>query len=324
MLVVTFVDYSFLNVTTIMLPEKDIARFISYFGMTVVVFNFLIQSFATHNIVKHYGMRVAMLINPIHIGLFTIAAVVVGYISGHAAGSELFVVFFISIAMSKLFISSLRDALDQQTFRLYLLPLEHNIRIDVQTKVEGIVMALATVLAGALIILLNKVRVFDFFSVTVATIPLVGAWCYISNTLNKGYRITLQNTLAFARTTTDQHRERSYNVPDVLQKGIASNVDGRVMYALRLMEQVEPALFENTVVTLAATGSPRVRKYVEERIRVDRLVESRRDEIHGLATRAADQVEDSDHIGITLDRLIELGNSRNRNDRLIAARTLST
>src|SRR5690606_3479384 len=31
MLVVTFVDYSFLNVTTLMLPEKDIARFISYF-----------------------------------------------------------------------------------------------------------------------------------------------------------------------------------------------------------------------------------------------------------------------------------------------------
>src|SRR5690606_40471953 len=71
-------------------------------------------------------------------------------------------------------------------------------------------------------------------------------------------------------------------------------------------------------------SSDLVRKYVEERIRVDRLVESRRDEIHGLATRAADQVEDSDHIGITLDRLIELGNSRNRNDRLIAARTLST
>ncbi|HEY8512592.1 MAG TPA: HEAT repeat domain-containing protein [Cyclobacteriaceae bacterium] len=324
MLAVQFVDYSFLNVTTIMLPEKDIARFISYFGMTVVVFNFLFQSFATPNIVKHYGMRVAMLINPILIGLFTLAAVVVGYISGHAEGSELFVVFFISIAMSKLFISSLRDALDQQTFRLYLLPLEHNIRIDVQTKVEGVVMALATVLAGALIILLNTVRVFDFFSVTVATIPLVGAWCYISNMLNKGYRTTLQDTLAFGRTATDQQRERAYNVPDVLQKGITSNVDGRVMYALRLMEQVEPALFENTVVTLAATGSPRVRKYLEERIRVDRLVEGRRDEIHGLATRAADQAEDSDHIGITLDRLIELGNSKNPNDRLIAARTLST
>jgi AAA family ATP:ADP antiporter len=324
MLVVTFVDYSFLNVTTLMLPEKDIARFISYFGMTVVVFNFLFQSFATQNIVQHYGMRVAMLINPILIGLFTLAAVVVGYASGHGADSELFVVFFISIAMSKLFISSLRDALDQQTFRLYLLPLEHNIRIDVQTKVEGIVMALATVLAGALIILLNTIRVFDFFSVTVATIPLVGAWYYISNRLNKGYRITLQNTLAFGSTAADQQRDRAYNIPDVLQKGITSNVDGRVMYALRLMEQVEPALYENTIVTLATTGSPRVRKYLDERFRVDRLVEARRDEIHGLATRAADQVEDSDHIGITLDRLIELGNSRSPNDRLIAARTLST
>lgn len=324
MLVVTFVDYSFLNVATIMLPEKDIARFISYFGMTVVVFNFLFQSFATHNIVQHYGMRVAMLINPVLIGIFTLVAIVVGYISGHASGSELFVVFFISIAMSKLFIASLRDALDTQTFRLYLLPLEHNIRIDVQTKVEGVVMALATVLAGALIILLNAVRVFDFFSVTVCTLPLVGAWYYISNTLNKGYRTTLRNTLTFGSAASDRQRERAYNVPDVLQKGIESDVEGRVMYALRLMEQVEPALFENTVVTLAGSGSPRIRKFLEDRVNVDRLIESRRDEIHGLATRAADQMEDSDHIGITLERLILLGNSRNRDDRLIAARTLST
>src|SRR5690606_32624852 len=163
----------------------------------------------------------------------TLAAVLVGYISGHNRGSEFFVVFFISIAMSKLFIASLRDALDQQTFRLYLLPLEHNIRIDVQTKVEGVVMALATVLAGAL------------------TIPLVGAWYYISNRLNKGYRTTLQNTLAFGRAATDQQHERGHNVPDVLQNGIESGIECRVMYALRLMEQVEPALFESTVVTLA-------------------------------------------------------------------------
>ncbi|HLT81969.1 MAG TPA: HEAT repeat domain-containing protein [Cyclobacteriaceae bacterium] len=324
MLVVTFVDYSFLNVTTIMLPEKDIARFISYFGMTVVVFNLLFQSFATPAIVKHYGMRVAMLINPVLIGIFTLAAIGVGYTTGHSRGSELFVVFFISIAMSKLFIESLRDALDTQTFRLYLLPLEHNIRIDVQTKVEGVVMALATVLAGALIILLNSIRVFDFFSVTVATIPLVGAWYYISNTLNKGYKTTLRNTLAFGRVPSGHHREHSYNVPDVLQKGIESDVDGRVMYALRLMEQVEPALFENAVVTLAGNGSPRIRQFLEERVQPDRMVESRRGEIHNLANRAADHVEDSDHIGITLERLIQLGNSRNRDDRLIAARTLST
>src|SRR5690606_7679591 len=109
-----------------------------------------------------------------------------------------------------------------------------------------------------------------------------------------------------------------------LQKGIESDVDGRVMYALRLMEQVEPALFENAVVTLAGNGSPRIRQFLEERVQPDRMVESRRGEIHNLANRAADHVEDSDHIGITLERLIQLGNSRNRDDRLIAARTLST
>ena len=324
MLVVNFVDYSFLNVTTIMLPEEDYARFISYFGLTVVVFNFLFQSFATQNIVDHYGMRVAMLINPVLIGLFTLAAIVVGYYFGYSKGDELFVVFFICIAMTKLFISSLRDALDTQTFRLYLLPLEQNIRIDVQTKIEGIVTALATLLAGALIILLNSVKVFDFFSITVFTLPLVGAWYYISSRLNKGYRSTLQNTLTFAHPQSGKQAGRAHTVTEVLHKGLESSDDGVVMYVLKLIENLEPALFENLVVSLAGSDSPKIREYIEQRVRVNSLVRVRTDEIHGLAARAADQAEDSDHIGVSLDRLIALGKSRQPQDRLLAARTLST
>lgn len=324
MLVVNFVDYSFLNVTTIMLAEEDYARFISYFGLTVVVFNFLFQSFATQNIVDQYGMRVAMLINPVLIGLFTLAAIVVGYYFGYSKGDELFVVFFICIAMTKLFISSLRDALDTQTFRLYLLPLEQNIRIDVQTKIEGIVTALATLLAGALIILLNTVKVFDFFSITLFTLPLVGAWYYISSRLNKGYRSTLQNTLTFARPESEKKQGRAYTVNEVLHKGLESADEGVVMYALKLVENLEPALFENLVVSLAGSDSPRIREYIEQRVRVKALVQPRTDEVHGLATRAADQAEDSDHIGIGLERLLTLGKSRQPQDRLIAARTLST
>ncbi|HLT72603.1 MAG TPA: HEAT repeat domain-containing protein [Cyclobacteriaceae bacterium] len=324
MLVVNFIDYSFLNVTTIMLPEEDYARFISYFGLTVVVFNFLFQSFATQNIVDHYGMRIAMLINPVLIGLFTLAAIVVGYYFGYSKGDELFVVFFICIAMTKLFISSLRDALDTQTFRLYLLPLEQNIRIDVQTKVEGIVTALATLLAGALIILLNTVKVFDFFSITVFTLPLVAAWYYISSRLNQGYRSTLQNTLAFAQPESGKLSGRVHTVNEVLHKGLESTDEGVVMYVLKLIENLEPALFENLVVSLAASDSPKIREYIEQRVRMNALVLGRTDDIRRLASRAADQAEDSDHIGISLDRLISLGKSRQPHDRLLAARTLST
>lgn len=324
MLVVNFVDYSFLNVTTIMLPEKDYARFISYFGLTVVVFNFLFQSFATQNIVDHYGMRVAMLINPVLIGVFTLAAIIVGYYFGYSRENELFVVFFICIAMSKLFISSLRDALDTQTFRLYLLPLEQNIRIDVQTKIEGIVTAFATLLAGALIILLNTVKVFDFYSITAFTLPLVGAWYHISSRLNKGYRSTLQNTLTFAQPQSTKRPGPAHTVNEILNNGLESDDDAVVTYVLKLVENLEPALFENVVVSLAGSDSPKVREYIEQRVRVNALVQGRKDEVHGLATRAADQAEDSDHIGISLDRLITLGKSRHRDDRLLAARTLST
>jgi hypothetical protein len=292
--------------------------------MTIVVFNFLFQTFATQRIVDEYGMRVAMLINPVLIGLFTLAAIIVGYYFGYSQRDELFVVFFICVAMSKLFIASLRDALDNQTFRLYLLPLEQNIRIDVQTKIEGMVTAFASLLAGALIILLNTVKVFDLFSITAFTLPLVGAWYFISNRLNRGYRLTLQNTLAFARPAGDKRTEKAYTVNVVLNNGLESPVEGKVMYVLKLMEKLEPVLYENVVVALANSMSARVREFIEHRMKVASLVQGADNEIRGLASKAADQAEDSDQIGLSLDRLIQLGKSRNREDRVLAARTLST
>lgn len=319
MLVMNFVDYSFLNVTTLMMAEKDYARFISYFGMTVVIFNFLFQTFATERIVNEYGMRVAMLINPMLIGLFTLAAIFVGYYFGHSQNASQFVVFFICIAMSKLFISSLRDALDNQTFRLYLLPLDQTVRIDVQTKIEGMVTALATLLAGAIIILLNTLKIVDFFSITVLTFPLVGIWYFISNRLNQGYRHTLHNTLAYTRPSGSLS-ERAFTVTEALTNGLDSPTEERVIYALKLMEELEPAHFESVLVTLANSDSARVRAFVRERASSAIGSHDGRSEIRDLAAKAYEHSYESDLIDISTERLLRLSKSKNPQDRILASR----
>ncbi len=149
---ISFVNYSFLNVTTLFITDPDrLASFISYFELTIVVFGFLFQVFATDRILAEYGMRVSLLVSPLLIGFFTITALILGSIFGYSPTDNLFIFFFIIIAVSRLFVSSLKESLDNPTFKLYLLPIEVSTRIDVQTKIEGLVTAFASVLAGGLI-----------------------------------------------------------------------------------------------------------------------------------------------------------------------------
>jgi AAA family ATP:ADP antiporter len=155
----TFVDYSFLNASVQFFSDKGpdaLPSFLSYFEATVVIFSFLFQTFAADKVIADYGLKTSVLVNPILIGIFTIVALSIGLSFGYTAESSSFIIFFIMIAMSKLFVLSVKESLDEPSFKLYLLPIETNIKLDVQTKLEGVVTGLATLIAGGLILMIQK------------------------------------------------------------------------------------------------------------------------------------------------------------------------
>src|SRR5690606_14940279 len=115
------------------------------------------------------------------------------------------------------------------------------------------------------IIVITNVKLFDLWYVVIFTLPLVAIWYFISNRMHKGYQATLKSTLARSK---DQHAQtiRGFTIPDVLEKGIHHQAEDRVMYALKLMEKLEPALFENSLIRLAKSDSTRIRAFAEEKI----------------------------------------------------------
>ena len=154
---VTFIDYSFANVAKARFPsEQQLGTFISYFEATIVIFSFLFQTFITDYIIETYGLKIALIINPILIGIFTFAALGIGLFVGFDSGGANFFFFFTAIAASKLFIDSIKDALDGPSFKLYFLPIDKNVKFDVQTKIEGVVNTFAYLFAGVLILLINS------------------------------------------------------------------------------------------------------------------------------------------------------------------------
>jgi AAA family ATP:ADP antiporter len=325
MIAINFVDYSFLNVTNIRYQNEpqSLARFIALFEGTVVIFGFLFQIVATDRITKEYGMRVSLLVNPLLIALFTVTALILGSIFGYTPEANLFIFFFLIIAVSKLFIRSLKDSLDNPTFKLYLLPIESNIRIDVQTKIEGIVTALASVIAGGLIILINRVEIFDLLFITIFTIPLFGAWYFAANRLHTSYQHTLQDTLLRNKQKATKRAEKEYTVSTVLEKEINSTVEEKVVYALKLMEKLEPALFENAVTRLTDSSSRTLRTFALSKIQTLGLQQdNQKSETRALAERAYGDLEDSDLLSISPEKLLRLSKSVKQADRILAAKLL--
>ncbi len=318
-----FVDYSFFNVSVVQFDPAALPYFLSYFEMTIVIFSFGFTTFITDRIAQDYGLRVAMIINPIVLLLFTAAALGLGSVFGYdplISGKTTVVYFFVAIAMSKLLLNSLRDALDTPIFKFYYVPIDKSIKIDVQTKIEGFVFALASTVAGGLIVLINQFHIFSLLSVTGFTIVLLVVWYFIANRMYSGYRDTLQSSLIKNKEAIEKDVVKEYTMDSVLDKEVKSDAESKVIYGLKLMEKLEPALFESSIVSLSESKNKRVRQFALDKIQQLGLVPEEKDEIKGLASQAAGLAEDSDLLSISPDKLMKLSKSVKQTDRLLAAK----
>jgi AAA family ATP:ADP antiporter len=323
MTAITFVDFSFLNVATLYFDSDRLANFISLFEGTIVIFSFLFDVLATDKVNSEYGMRVSLLANPILLGLFTAAALILGLVFGYSQGDTYFVVFFMTIALSKLFIRSLKEALDNPTFKLYLLPIEGSIRIDVQTKIEGIVTAFATLVAGGLIIIITRLQLTDLIYITIFTLPFLALWYLATNRMHRNYRDTLQNTLVKNKEKSETEMVKEYTINSMLEKEVSSDAEEKVIYGLKLMEKLEPALFENALFQLAESDNRKIRRFAEEKIQAIGIEkDASKSEIKTLAQQALGETEDSDLLSISTDKLMKLSKSIKQNDRMLAAKLL--
>jgi len=320
---ITFINYSFLSVTNIQwVTESDKGAFLARFQATVVIFSFLFQTFATDWIIANYGLKTSLLINPALAIILIVATLITGLIMGYSAGSG-FIYFFLAVAATKLFIDSLKDALDGPSFKLYFLPINTDIKFDVNTKIEGFVTALGGVFAGGILILMNQFNL-PFIYVVVGVLPILIAWYVITNRMYGGYRSTLEEALEASRSVKSKKRDFYYGIDEAKTVGDAIN-------SLKLLEKTEPIVFEKAVLQITGSSKGKLKKYVDQKISaLDLTFEERSKtaegarELKALAYQAANQANKDEVLSIDSDRLYTLAKSQNIEERILACKLLRT
>jgi hypothetical protein len=89
------------------------------------------------------------------------------------------------------------------------------------------------------------------------------------------------------------------------------------------MEKLEPALFENAVIRLATSDSKKIRTFALDKIQALGLQsEAGKSEIRNLAEKAYGELEDSDLLSISPEKLLKLSKSGKQSDRILSAKLL--
>lgn len=335
MVATQFMDFTFLSTINVFYPdEQELKTFIAFFSALVMIVSFLIQTFLNDWIIGTYGLRVALLIMPAILGLFIFGAIVSGSIFGYDTKNETLIYFFLFVSLGKLFSAALKDALENPAFKLFFLPLDIKIRLDIQTKIEGVVNEFSSLLSGSLLIGLGALSYFKLIHYSIFIIALVGVMFWLTGRLYLAYRFTLQKTLSRYKDKQKQKVAAETDIIKLLRTELEDDEPEKVIYILKLMERVEPFLMESSLVQVIGSQTEQAKPYALHKIEkvsnpvhialLKEVAESQRGgELKELALKAITRLSELSGQNLSTDELRKLVRSTAAADRVFAAHLLA-
>ncbi len=332
-----FVEFTFISSTTIMMEENEgaLRNFLGYFNGTIMIFSFIIQSFVNDRIINDYGLRVALMVMPLVLILFIVAAVISGHIYGYEIKTENYIYFFLFTSVGKLLTASLKDALENPAFKMFFLPLDVKIRFDVQTRVEGVISEAATLIAGAMQIGMAALVFFKLIHFSYFILLLAVVVIYLAHRLFLQYKITLKNTLEIQKINyKDQSIRTETNVINALKAETLSNNPTEVINALKILEKVDPIQLEPTLITTLQSEKKRVRLYSYKRLndllcfdQLEPLIEEVKFEddpkLLELSSKVIENLKKAENHELKFSSIKKLSRSIDATDRVLGARLLA-
>ncbi|MDN5205326.1 HEAT repeat domain-containing protein [Fulvivirgaceae bacterium BMA10] len=334
-----FVDYSFLKVAPIQFPEPEtLLSFFAVFNAAAMILSFLLQSFVTDKIILNYGLKMSLVILPVILLFFTLASILAGSFIDFSGviDKTYFIYFFLFITLNKLFSVSIRDALENPAFKLFFLSLENKIRFDIQAKVEGVINQFGIFIAGGVLALfgLGTLLHLELVHYSYLLFFILLGMIYIVGKLYNEYRNSLKRKLEAQKAEMDQDFSESHEVVNILKNSIRSDEPKDIIFALLILEKLDPLLFESTIISLVSHSSELVREYALRKIDKAKLISAKyhiinlskkekKEPIKNLAAVVLKHLEDTDKMQLSNFQFFILVRSENPIDREFAAKILA-
>lgn len=275
MLAFSFVEYSFLNVAEKQFPEQNkLVNFISTIEWSILVVGLLIQTFVNEKLISMYGLKTTLLVLPVILSIFTALAIFSGFYFGYIESATNFIWFFLFVTISKLFTSSLRDAMENPVFKLFFMPLDDKVRFDIQTKIEGLVNESSRLIAGALIFLLGLLPFFELVHYSVLLVFIIAGWIILALKIYQNYRISIRSKLErqkrrAGREITRHSKNYMFNL---LVESTKSSSPEKLVFSFKVLAKLFPLEFKKTLQKFLSDNQQDLHRQIVEKLKEDAVL----------------------------------------------------
>jgi ATP:ADP antiporter, AAA family len=200
-----FVQYSFMAVTRIQYPlEEDMARFLGLFTGSMMIFTLLIKLLLFSYLIRNYGLKICLALSPLLVAGFTLLAVVTGLTNGFASNaSSSFMIFFLILAMSRLFSKSLKDSIESPAFKVIYQTVDEKVRYEVQSGIDGTVNEISALSSGLFLAGLGALSFVRLIHFSWVLFFIISAWIFFAFRLYNEYRNSIKKSLGEAGASTE-------------------------------------------------------------------------------------------------------------------------
>jgi len=192
-----FVQYSFMAVTREQYPsEADMARFLGIFTGSMMIFTLLVKLLVFSYLIRNYGLRTCLVLSPILVAIFTVVAIAIGLLMGYTPESVSgFLIFFLLLALSRLFSKSLKDSIESPSFKVIYQTIDEKIRYEVQSGMDGTVNEIAALSSGLILAGLGVLSFIKLIHFSLVLFVIILIWVFFAFRLYSEYRKSIRKAL---------------------------------------------------------------------------------------------------------------------------------
>jgi ATP:ADP antiporter, AAA family len=265
----SFNQFIFQNLLNEQYPsQRDLTNFLAYFNGAIYLLSLAMQTFLNDKIIGTYGLRVSLFILPIVTGFLALfsfgAALFFGY--DITSSPDTFIYFFLFIALTRLFNSTLRDSLENPVYKLMFVPLDSKTRFGIQTKVEGVISESGRLVAGIFIFLLSLAPFFKVLWIPIIVIALSVVYVFVVQSLYGGYKNKIRSKLESTESNQEKLDMGFKQVAARLEQRLVEKETSKAVFAFRLLEKLFPSQVGNWVNSLMKNEYDEARDYAQRRM----------------------------------------------------------
>ncbi len=269
MVTLIFGQFTFQELIKVQYPnQRELTNFLAYFNATIYGLSFIMQTFVNDKIISNYGIRIALMLLPIVMGVFALSASFTGLLFGYTPemAPSAFIYFFLFVALIRLFNNMIRDSLENPMFKLLFTPIDNRYRFGIQSKIEGVVNETGRFTAGALIFIFASIPFFKIVWIPVLLSILAVLYLLVIHKLYAGYKTKIRSKLESAEISPDKLEIGYGQITQKLEKRLSSEKPGVAVFAYKLLEKINPTNVSTWINALFRNEVEETRDYAQRKI----------------------------------------------------------